>query len=153
MLKIVAAGVTALFVTAPPLAYAQTPAAAATQSAADLGTLTDMRINVVKAALQLTPDQQKYWPVIEDAIRARAEHRQARMADAKKRVDKLREGVLSKSCATVIRSISCNGVPTPWRNGQPTSRSSLVRGSRSMRPSAPTRSSAWPFLRSMYFVR
>ena len=92
MLRIVAAGVTALFVTAPPLAYAQTPAAAATQSAADLGTLTDMRINVVKAALQLTPDQEKYWPAIEDAIRARAENRQARITDAQKRVDKLREG-------------------------------------------------------------
>jgi len=24
--------------------------------------LTDMRIDVVKAALKLTPDQEKYWP-------------------------------------------------------------------------------------------
>jgi hypothetical protein len=91
MLRIVAAGVTALFVTASPLAYAQTPAAAATPSAADMGTLTDMRINVVKAALQLTPDQEKYWPAIEDAIRARAKNRQARIADGQKRVGELRE--------------------------------------------------------------
>ena len=92
MLKVVAAGVTALFVTASPLAYAQTAATAATPGAADLGTLMDMRINVVKAALQLTPDQEKYWPAIEDAIRARAENRQARIADAKKLVDKVRDG-------------------------------------------------------------
>ena len=92
MLKIVAAGVAALFVTASPLAYAQTPAAAATPSAADLGTLTDMRIDVVKAALQLTPAQEKYWPAVEDAIRARAINRQARIAGAPRRLDKLREG-------------------------------------------------------------
>ena len=92
MLKIVAAGVAALFVTASPLAYAQTPAAAATPSAADLGTLTDMRIDVVKAALQLTPAQEKYWPAVEDAIRARAINWQARIAGAPRRLDKLREG-------------------------------------------------------------
>ncbi len=92
MLKIVAAGVAALFVTASPLAYAQTPAAAATPSAADWGTLTDTRIDIVKAALQLTADQEKYWPAIDDAIHARAKNRQARIADAPNRVDKLRGG-------------------------------------------------------------
>jgi len=92
MWKISTAGVTALFVTASPLAYAQTAANAATPSAADWNTLTDIRINVVKAALQLTPDQQKYWPPIEDAIRARAKDRQARFAEMEKRVAELREG-------------------------------------------------------------
>jgi hypothetical protein len=38
------------------------------------------RIDLVKAALLLTPDQQKYWPAIENAIRARAEDRKARLA-------------------------------------------------------------------------
>jgi hypothetical protein len=42
--------------------------------------LTDARINIVKAVLQLTPDQEKYWPAIEDAIRARLKDRQARAA-------------------------------------------------------------------------
>ena len=92
MWKIATAGVSALFVTASPLAYAQTAANAATPSAADWNTLTDIRINVVKAALQLTPDQQKYWPPIEDAIRARAKDRQARFAEMEKRVAELREG-------------------------------------------------------------
>jgi hypothetical protein len=39
-----------------------------------------MRIDLVKAALQLTPDQEKYWPAVESAIRARAEDRKARLA-------------------------------------------------------------------------
>ena len=83
MVKIVAAVATALFVTASPLAYAQAPSAAAPErlnAAADWNKLTDLRIDLVKAALQLTPDQQKYWPPIENAIRARAEDRKARLA-------------------------------------------------------------------------
>ncbi|MFZ1065276.1 MAG: Spy/CpxP family protein refolding chaperone, partial [Pseudolabrys sp.] len=50
--------------------------------------LTDMRIDLVKAALQLTPDQQKYWPAIENAIRARAEDRKARLAKIAETVGK-----------------------------------------------------------------
>ena len=82
MLKMVAAAATALFVTASPVAHAQTPSAAPPQklNLADRNTLTDMRIDLVKAALQLTPDQQKLWPAVESAIRARAEDRKARLA-------------------------------------------------------------------------
>src|SRR6516162_10336461 len=94
MTKIVTAAVTTLFLTASPLAYAQAPGAGALQrlSTADVTALTDARINLVKAALQLTPDQEKYWPAIEGAIRARAKDRQARFADIEKRVGELREG-------------------------------------------------------------
>src|SRR5262249_8918313 len=35
--------------------------------------------DLVKGALQLTPDQAKYWPPIEEAIRKRARDRQARL--------------------------------------------------------------------------
>jgi zinc resistance-associated protein len=89
MLKTVGAGLTALFVTASSLAYAQAPSATATTggnvengklSAADLNALTDARIGIVKAALQLTPDQAKYWPPVEEAIRNRAMGRQVRLA-------------------------------------------------------------------------
>jgi len=89
MLKTVAAGLTALFVTASSLAYAQAPSAttttggeqqAARPSAADLNALTDARIGIVKAALQLTPEQAKYWPAVEEAIRNRAMGRQVRLA-------------------------------------------------------------------------
>jgi hypothetical protein len=53
--------------------------------------LTNARINLVKAALQLTPDQEKYWPAVEDAIRTRAEHRAARYAARATRIGELRD--------------------------------------------------------------
>ena len=53
--------------------------------------MTDARIEIVKAALQLTPDQEKLWPPIEDAIRARAKDRQARIAIAVERARELRD--------------------------------------------------------------
>ena len=84
MLKIVVAGTTALFLTASPIAIAQTSQTSSATperlNAADRNTLTDMRIDLVKAALQPTPDQEKYWPAVESAIRARAEDRKARLA-------------------------------------------------------------------------
>ena len=82
MLKLLATGATALFVTLSPTAFAQTPSAAAPGqiSVADWNKLTDLRVDLMKAALQLTPDQQKLWPAVESAIRARAKDRQARLA-------------------------------------------------------------------------
>ena len=84
MLKLLAAALTALFVTASPVTYAQvqfpTPMGPERLNPTDLAKLTDERIEIVKAALQLTPDQMKYWPAVEDAIRTRAQNRQARIA-------------------------------------------------------------------------
>ena len=93
MLKLVTAGVTSLFFIASPLAYAQAPSGGAAErlGAADVNTLTDARINIVKTALQLTPDQEKYWPAIEDAIRTRVKDRQARIANAAARRNELRD--------------------------------------------------------------
>ena len=71
MLKIVVVGATALFLAASPIAQAQTPSATPERlNAADRNTLMDLRIALAKAALQLTPDQEKYWPAVENAIRA-----------------------------------------------------------------------------------
>jgi DNA-binding transcriptional regulator GbsR (MarR family) len=81
MIKKTAIAATALVIAASPLAYAaETSSTVGMQhlSAADLNALTDVRVNTIKAALQLTPDQEKYWPAVEDAIRARAKNRQAR---------------------------------------------------------------------------
>jgi hypothetical protein len=85
MLKMTAVGATALFVTASSPAYAQAPAVRSLErvTEADVAHLTDARVNVVRAALQLTPDQEKYWPAIEDAIRARAKDRQTRIANVR----------------------------------------------------------------------
>jgi zinc resistance-associated protein len=43
------------------------------------------RIGIVKAALQLTPEQAKYWPAVEEAIRNRAMGRQVRLAARRQR--------------------------------------------------------------------
>jgi len=88
MLKTVAVAATALFVAASPLAYAQDHSTAKQDrwSAAEPDSLTDLRVEVVKAALQLTPSQEKYWPAIEDAIRTRAKHRADRLENLANRV-------------------------------------------------------------------
>ena len=48
-------------------------------SQADLDALIDTRIAGLKAALQLTPEQSKLWPALEEAMRARATGRQQRL--------------------------------------------------------------------------
>ena len=82
----------ALFVTACPPAFAQAPTTGTPQvsGAADVD-MTDVRVNLVKAALQLTPDQEKLWPAVEDAIRTRAKNRQERIANAAARINELRD--------------------------------------------------------------
>jgi hypothetical protein len=83
MIRKAAVAATAVFVTATPLAYAAETSSNTVgmtrPSAADLNSLTDARVAMIKAALQLTPDQEKYWPAVEDAIRARAKNRVARL--------------------------------------------------------------------------
>ena len=82
----------ALFVTACPLAYAQAPTTVGSQvSGAADSDMTDVRVNIVKAALQLTPDQEKLWPAVEDAIRTRAKNRQERIANVAARINELRD--------------------------------------------------------------
>lgn len=90
MKTVAAAAVTTLFLAASPVAYAQAPSAMgpAHMNPADLAKLTDARIEIIKAALQLTPDQMKYWPAVEDAIRVRAGDRQARIAKIAETVGK-----------------------------------------------------------------
>ena len=81
-IKKVALATTAILIATSPLAYAAETSSNTVgmthPSAADLKSLTDARVAMIKAALQLTPDQEKYWPAVEDAIRARAKNRQAR---------------------------------------------------------------------------
>jgi hypothetical protein len=72
------------------LGYAQSPSAEPSSRGAtvsDLNALTDARIAIVKAALQLTPEQEKYWPPVEDAIRSRAKGREGRLQGVVVRAD------------------------------------------------------------------
>jgi hypothetical protein len=86
---------TALFVAAslPALAQTQNRLAGAAErlSQADVSPLTDLRITLVKSALQLTPDQEKLWPPIEDAIRARAQDREERLEGTVGRAEERRD--------------------------------------------------------------
>jgi ribosomal 50S subunit-associated protein YjgA (DUF615 family) len=78
MLKILAAGLTALAICAAP-AYAQTSSTQNRPSAEDLKAATETRIEITKAALQMTPAQEKLWPAVEEAIRSRAAARHQRL--------------------------------------------------------------------------
>jgi LTXXQ motif family protein len=94
MFKMAAAGITALFVAASPFAYAQSQSATpqGSQNTGALGEpsdITDLRIEVLQAALQLTPSQQQYWPAVENAIRTRAQHRAARLQNLSDRVSQV----------------------------------------------------------------
>jgi hypothetical protein len=88
MLKTVVIGTTAILLTASSIANAQSPQTSSSATlqrlnalnATDRNALTDMRVDLVKAALQLTPEQEKYWPAVESAIRASAEDRKARIS-------------------------------------------------------------------------
>src|SRR4029453_14430178 len=93
MLKLLAAGATALFVTLSPTAFAQTSSAMgpARLGPADLAKLTDERIAIVKSVLQLTADQEKYWPAVADAIRVRAQNRDTRLARIAETGGKMRD--------------------------------------------------------------
>jgi zinc resistance-associated protein len=82
------AGLTAIALLSPSLSFAEetpSPQGAAEQehwrpSPEDLKAFTDARVAALKAGLQLTPDQEKKWPGVEQAIRDMAKARQERMA-------------------------------------------------------------------------
>src|SRR3977135_2569504 len=64
------------------LAYAQQPSPAershrAQLTADDFAAFTDARIAAVKAALKLTPAQEKNWPAVEQALRNNSKERLA----------------------------------------------------------------------------
>lgn len=67
------------------------PQAGASDRSAELAALTDARIEIVKAALQLRPDQEQYWPNVENAMRTMAKDRQARITNAVGRLNELRD--------------------------------------------------------------
>jgi hypothetical protein len=101
MLKTVTGLPTALFVAGFSPAYAQ-DSSSPIPSQTDFKALTDARIGIVKAALQLTPEQEKLWPPVEEAIRARADARYQRKNN----------GAVSR--VRLILLHSCVTGPMPW---------------------------------------
>ena len=103
MSKILVLGTATLLLAASSIANAQSASSTSSAaperlSASERNSLTDMRIDLVKAALQLTPEQEKLWPPVESAIRARAEDRKARVAKIQetvgRRADESRADIL-----------------------------------------------------------
>jgi len=92
-MRIMTVGLTAIFISASPAAFSQTTgtAGSAPDHAADLKAFTDTRVELIKLALQMTPAQEKLWPPVEEAIRARANSRQVRLAALAARMNDERE--------------------------------------------------------------
>ena len=102
MLKVLFAGLTALAITAPSLSYGQAPPAGGAPgmlSETASKALIDRRIEVVKAALTLSPEQEKYWPAVEEAVRSRLTARHIRLVHLAERRNGQGQVILSKSFA------------------------------------------------------
>ena len=69
----------------PPAGGPGGPAARAPMTRADFDSLTDARIAAIQAGLKLTPDQQKLWAPVEQALRANAASRAERMEQWRQR--------------------------------------------------------------------
>jgi zinc resistance-associated protein len=84
-----------------------------------LNALTDARINIVKAALQLTPEQAKYWPSVEEAIRNRAMGRQVRLAARSRQRDQgdsdIVDDVRRRADALAQRSAELKQLADAWQ--------------------------------------
>jgi hypothetical protein len=89
MPKIITVALATLFISASSAAFAQTTGAAgpAQDRTADMKAFTDTRLDLIKLALQMTQAQEKLWPPVEDAIRARANSRYARLTTLAARQD------------------------------------------------------------------
>ena len=78
--------VTAVLIGCAPLAHSQTKildrltADRPDRSSQDVQRSTDLRVGIMKRALQLTPEQEKYWAPFEEALRARSEGMHKRLA-------------------------------------------------------------------------
>ena len=95
MWKTLLAGTTALAIAGSSVAFAQQPSPQAPQapqagaegrqhwrpSEQDVNAFTDARIAAIKAGLKLTPDQEKNWPGVEQAIRDLAKDRYERRTE------------------------------------------------------------------------
>jgi len=122
MRKTITAGLTALFISAPPLVLA--PSAIAGEGASGLATelkgFTDTRVEIIKAALQMTPTQEKLWPPVEDAIRARVNARHARLVAlaAARNDDREREALeilRDRADALALRAANLKKLVDAWQ--------------------------------------
>jgi zinc resistance-associated protein len=86
MYRVVSGLVALLIITAASCAFAEAPSAPNSAQQAEMNALTeringltDRRIEIIKITLGLTPEQEKYWPAVEEAMRAKATARYQRL--------------------------------------------------------------------------
>jgi zinc resistance-associated protein len=117
MWKTVLAGTTALAIAGAGFAYADQGPGRAERghgwhgwhaSAADIAAFADARIAALHAGLELTPDQEKHWPAMENAMRDMAKQRaerfaarqsEARPADPIARLNKRADAIADRGAA------------------------------------------------------
>ena len=121
MWKALVAGTTLLTIAGSALASAQQPPTAershrAQLTADDIAAFTDARIAAIKAALKLTPAQEKNWPAVEQALRdnskERITRREARRAagqrtDATERLRDRADALTARAAALRLDSKRC----------------------------------------------
>jgi hypothetical protein len=83
--------VTVLFVAGSSLSYGE-EASEPRISQADMKVLTDVRIDMLRGALRLTPEQVKLWPAVEEAIRNTAETRYHQMTTVATTAERIAQG-------------------------------------------------------------
>jgi zinc resistance-associated protein len=83
---LVIAGTVAYAQPAPPAGDAAASGQRGRMTRADFDSLTDARIAAIQAGLKLTPDQQKLWGPVEQAVRAMATTRAQRMQEWRERI-------------------------------------------------------------------
>ena len=98
----------------------QQTAAQPSPSQTEFNILTDARIGIVKAVLQLTPEQAKYWPAVEEVIRARAQTRYQRIAAVAERLGQQRvidadELLRGRADALAQRSAGLKKLADAWQ--------------------------------------
>src|SRR5579883_2241003 len=93
MRKLMIAGCAALALAGASFSYAQQPASDGRMEQdrgrfgpADMKAFTDARIAAIKAGLQLTPEQEKNWPQVEQTMREVAQARQERREQWRERM-------------------------------------------------------------------
>jgi zinc resistance-associated protein len=96
MWKPLIACTTLLAIAVPTLAYAQQRLPAerpphARVTADDRAAFAEARIAALKAALKLTPEQEKHWPAVEQALRELSRERTARRERGADAIERLRD--------------------------------------------------------------
>jgi len=112
--------VSVIFLTASSLATEVVDVPLARLTEADMKNLTDARVGLVRKLLQITPEQERNWPPVEEAMRLRAAGRFKRIMAAYDQLDQKREAnpvelLRLQAAALVERAAEVNRLADAWQ--------------------------------------